>query len=131
MCNSQNALNSNLETFSNWVYQWKLQFNSDPKKQPNEVIFSCKSDTYIHPPVKFSNNTITKCSHQMHVGVALDSKLAFNIHIEQKIKKCNEIIRLIRKISVSLQIKAFLTIYRSFVRPHLDDGDVLYDKPRN
>ena len=67
----------------------------------------------------------------MHVGVAFDSKLAFNIHIEQKIKNCNEIIGLIRKISVSLQIKAFLTIYKSFVRPHLDDGDVLYDKPHN
>ena len=30
--NSQNALNSDLESISNWAYQWKLQFNPDPKK---------------------------------------------------------------------------------------------------
>ena len=27
--------------------------------------------------------------------------------------------------------KALLTIYKSFIRPHLDHGDILYDKPKN
>ena len=39
-CNLQNALNSDLESISSWAYQWRLQFNPDPKKQANEVIFS-------------------------------------------------------------------------------------------
>ena len=26
---------------------------------------------------------------------------------------------------------ASLTIYKSFIRPHLDYGDILYDKPNN
>ena len=26
---------------------------------------------------------------------------------------------------------SLLTIYKSFVRPHLDDGDVIYDQPNN
>ena len=42
--NSQNALNSDLESISNWAYQLKLQFNSDLKKQANDVIFSRKSN---------------------------------------------------------------------------------------
>ena len=125
MCNSQNALNSDIESISNWAYQWKLQFNPDPKKQER------KSSTCMYPPVKFNNNTITKCPHQKHFGVVLDSKLDFNIHIEQKIKKCNKIIGLITRISVSLPRKALPTIYKSFVRPHLDYGDTLYDKPDN
>ena len=78
-CNSQNA---DLESISNWTYQWKLQFNPHPKKQANEVIFSHKSNTYIYPPVKFNNNTINKCPHQKHLGVVLNSKPDFNIHIE-------------------------------------------------
>ena len=61
--NSQNALNSDLESISNWTYQWKLQFNPDPKKQSNKVIFSCKSNTYMYPPVIFNKNTVTKCPH--------------------------------------------------------------------
>ena len=81
--NSQNALNTDLECISNCAYQWKLQFNPDPKKQANEVIFSCKSNTYMYPPVKLNNNTIAKSPHQKHLGVVLDSKLDFNINIEQ------------------------------------------------
>ena len=65
------------------------------------------------------------------MSVVLDSKLDFNLHIEQKIKKCYKLIGIIRRLSVSFPRKALLTIYKSFVRPHLDYGDILYDKPGN
>ena len=48
-----------------------------------------------------------------------------------KFKKCNIIICLIRRLSTTLPRNALLTTYKSFVRPHLDYGDVLYDKPNN
>ena len=40
-------------------------------------------------------------------------------------------IGLIRQLSVNLPRNALLTIYKSFVRPHLDYGDILYGKPSN
>ena len=40
-------------------------------------------------------------------------------------------IGLIRRLSVNLPRNALLTIYKSFIRPHLDYGDILYDKPNN
>ena len=122
--NSQNDLNYELQSISNWTYQWKLQFNPDPKKQANEIIFSRKSNTYMYPPVTFNNNTITK-------WVVLDSKVEFNIHIAQKIKNCNKIIGFIRRLSISLPIKSLITVYKSFVRPHLNYRDILYDKSGN
>ena len=33
-------LNADLEKINQWAYQWKMQFNPDPNKQTNEVIFS-------------------------------------------------------------------------------------------
>ena len=59
--------------------------------------------------------------------------LTFTLNRKQKIKKCNKIIGLplIRRLSVSLPKKALLTIYKSFVRSHLNYGDILYDKPDN
>ena len=36
-----------------------------------------------------------------------------------------------RRLSVNAPRKALLTIYQSFIRPHLDYGDILYDKPEN
>ena len=40
-------------------------------------------------------------------------------------------IGLIRQLSVNLPRNALFTIYKSFIRPHLDYGDILYDKPNN
>ena len=37
--NSENTLNVDLKSISNWAYQWNIQFNTDPKKLANEVIF--------------------------------------------------------------------------------------------
>ena len=130
---SASNLNDDLEKISYWAYQWKMQFNPDPNKQANEVIFSRKtsSNNLSHPPIKFNKNGISKCPHQRHLGIVLDSKLNFNAHVDQKIKKCNRIIGLIRRLSINLPRNALLIIYKSFVRPHLDYGDILYDKPNN
>ena len=116
---SANELNCNLEKVSNWAYQRKMQFNPDPNKQANEVIFSRKSNSFPYPHVKFNENNITKCSYQKHLGIVLDLKLNCNTHIDQKIKKCNKLIGLMKRLSVNLPRSALLTIYKSFIRPHL------------
>ena len=129
---SAKTLNIDLEKINQWAFQWKMQFNPDPNKEANEVIFSRKMNNNLsYPPVKFNGNNITKCSDQKHLGVVLDSKLDFNTHIDQKIKKCNKLIGLMKRLSLHLPRSALLTIYKSFIRPHLDYGDTLYDKPNN
>ena len=106
-----------------------MQFNPDPNKQAGEVIFSRKSNSsnLTYSPVKLNNINITRCSHQKHLGIVLDSKLNFNTHVAQKIKKCNKLIGLMKRLSINLPRNALLTIYKSFIRPHLDYGDILYD----
>ena len=63
----------------------------------------------------------------------IDSNLNFNTHIDQKIKKCNKLIGPIKRLLLvkNLPQKALLTTYKSFIRPPLDYGDILYDKPNN
>ena len=131
--NSANKLNDDLEKISQWAYQWKMQFNRDTNKQANEVTFSCKSDSasVFLPPIKRNNNSIPKCPSQKHLGIMLDSKLNFSSHVDEKIKKCNKLIGLIRRLSVHLPRKVSLTIHKSMIRPHLDYGDILYDKLNN
>ena len=97
-------LNADLEKINQWAYQWKMQFNPDPNKQANEVIFSRKSILHnlSHPPIKFNERIITKCYHHKHLRIILDSNLNFNTHIDQKIKKCNKSIGFIKRLSVNL-----------------------------
>ena len=125
--------NAELEKINQQDYQWKTQFNPDPNKQVNEVTFSRKSISHnlSHPALKINERIITKNNHQKHLGIILDSDLNFNNHIDQKIKTCNKLVGLIRKLFVNLPGNALLTICKSFIRPHLEYGDMLYDKPSN
>ena len=85
---SASKLNDDLEKISYWGYQWNMQFNPDPTKQANEVIFSqnSSSNNLLHPPIKFNKIEISKSLHQKHLGIVLDSKLSLNAHVDHKIK---------------------------------------------
>ena len=60
--------------------------------------------------------------------VILDVKLSFEEQLKNVFKKTNKTIELLRKLSNSLPRQALITIYKAFVRLHLDYGDVLYDQ---
>ena len=51
-------------------------------------------------------------------------------HIQSKMTKCYNI-GIIKRLSVNIPRDALLRIYKSFIRPHLDYGDIIYDKPNN
>ena len=51
--------------------------------------------------------------------------------MKEKIAKANEGIGLIRKLAHILPRQSLLRIYKSFIRPHLDYGDIIYDQPNN
>ena len=67
---------------------------------------------------------------QKHLGLFLDSKLSFFDHINEKIKKATKGVEVIRKMNFLFTRSSLLTIGKSFVRPHLDYGDVIYDQPK-
>ena len=45
-----------------------------------------------------------------------------------RLKKISKTISLLRKLQNNLPRAPLVTIYKSFVRPHLDYGDILYDQ---
>ena len=51
---SQRDLNKYLFIISEGAFQWKMQFNSDPNKQANEVSFSRKPNTNYYIPIKLN-----------------------------------------------------------------------------
>ena len=58
-----------------------------------------------------------------------DEKLSFLDHIDEKIKKATVGVNLMRKLNLLLPRLSWLTVYKCFVRPHLDYGDVIYNQP--
>ena len=61
----------------------------------------------------------------------LDLELNFQEHFENMLNKVNKTIWLLRKLQNTLPRPSLLTIYKSFIRPHLDYGNVMYDQAYN
>ena len=124
-------LNKDFENINKWAQQWKMSFNRDPTKMAQEVLFSKKKSKVIHPSLIFNGKDISRSESQKHLGLVLDSKLNFNMHLKGKFSIINNGIVLLRKLRHSIPRKPLLSIYKTFLRPHLDYCDVIYVKPHN
>ena len=123
-----NKLNRDLEIISTWAYQWKMQFNPDKNKQAIQVIFSQKKDTPVHPSLFFNGSEVVIKAEHRHLGMILNSKLTFLSHIKEAIVKARRGIGIIRFLSKYVARDVLDQIYKLYVRPHLDYGDIIYHK---
>ena len=108
-----------------------MSINPEPTKMAKEVLFSRKKSKVIHPNLTFIGKDVHSSFFQKHLGLVLDSKLNFDMHLKDKISIVNNGIALLTKLRYSIPRKPLLSIYKAFLRPHLDYCDVIYDKPRN
>ena len=108
-----------------------MSFNPDLSKQAHEVIFSWKTSRVDHPVVTFNNSPVACTPCQKHLGLYLDERLHLSDHIKEKISKACKGIGVIRKLHYILPRHSLLTIYKSFIRPHVDYADIIYDQPNN
>ena len=61
----------------------------------------------------------------------LDTKLDFSLHLENVQNKINITIGLLCKLQDTLPRTWLITIFKSFIRSHLDYGDMIYDQVCN
>ena len=98
-----------------------MSFNPGVKKKTQEVIFSRKIKSNIHPSLAFNNNIVSQANSQKHLGITLDFKLTFEEHL------LNVFLHKLQ----NLLPRTTITIYKAFARPHLDYGYTLYDQAFN
>ena len=126
---SANDLNRDLVTISQWAHQWKMEFNPDPSKQANEVLFSCKKTSPDHPQLTFNGSVVQRVDEQKHLGLVLDSNLSFRKHLNEKIIKAKKNLGIIKHLSKYLPLKTLDQMYKALVRSHLDYCDIIYHIP--
>ena len=124
-----NDMNHDLDLISQWAYAWRMSFNPDPQKQAVELTFSRKKIEIDHPAILFNNIPVKKVSEHKHLGIILDSKLSFSAHIKSAISKTRKGIGLLKYLSKYLPRHTLNELYKLYVRPHLDYGDVIYQIP--
>ena len=105
-----------------------MSLSHDLSKRAQEVIFSHILQKISHLSIYFNNNPIEQVSSQKHLGMILDTKLNLQEHIESILTKVNKTIGLLQKLQNILPRGSLLAIIKSFFRPHLDYGDIIYDQ---
>ena len=86
---------------SHWAFQWQMSLNPDIRQIQN------------------------------HLRLFLDSKLDFKEHKKNVLSKVSKTIGLLRKLQKMLTRPPFITIHKSFIKRHLDYGDIIYDQACN
>ena len=59
------------ECMNEWSFQWKINFNPDPNKLAQGVIFTGKSNDIRHPPVIFNDTKVSQSPTQKHLSLSL------------------------------------------------------------
>ena len=128
---SAEILNHDLTRISEWAYRWKMSFNLDPLKQTQEVLFSNKVTKTNHPNIICNGNTEQKSANQKRLGLILNEKLTFNDHITYNLTNVSKLTCSFRKLDHYMLLDSLITIYKSFIRPNLDNADVVFGKHSN
>ena len=118
-------LNRDLETVRLWAWQWQMEFNVE---KTEEVIFSTERRKPFHPQLSMDNIEISLVNEHKHLGMTLDSQLNFQSHTRAAILKARRGIGLIRYLSRYVSRDILNLVYKLYVRPHLDYGDIIYHR---
>ena len=105
-----------------------MSFNPGISKQADEIIFSFKRSIVSHPSLTYNSIPVAQTISQEHLGMQLVEKLNFKEHLNKVESKINKTIGKIRQLQNVPPPSTPLTIYKSFIKLHLDYGDIIYDK---
>lgn len=96
-----------------------MRYNPGLIKKAQRIYFSRKFSKKICK-FTFDGSNVETCSSQKHVGLIMDDKLSFDVHVQTKVSKCYQIIEILRRLPIILSRDALLTLYKMFIRLHLD-----------
>ena len=106
-----------------------MSFIPDPSKQAVEVTFSRKRIAVGHPLIFFNDTPVLTVTQHKHLGLILDAQLSFSAHIQAAICKSRKGIGILHLLSRYLPRKTLNELYKLYVQPYLDYGDISYRIP--
>ena len=99
-------------------------FNPDFNKPAQEIIFSRKKQSHSDQTISLNNIQVEMAFYQKHLGIILDEKLNFKQHV--LFLKLIKVYLYKKMFFHSLPRKSLITIYKAFLSPLIDYGDIIY-----
>lgn len=109
-------VNADLKKYMNWLYCNKLKINSDKTKY---ILFKQKNKITDNITIQMNNVSIEQVSHIKYLGLVVDDKLTWSMHMNYMREKILPIIPALFKHRYYLTKKSKYNVYNAFVLPHL------------
>ena len=116
-------LNNDLARITNWAKTWKVDFN--PLK--TELMTFSNRRNINTRPLSFCGETLVETSQHKHLGVILQNDCKWDNHIYSIIGKIKVHTACLKSYKYRLSRKTLETMYKSFILPHFDYSDVVWD----
>ena len=76
--------------------------------------------------LKLNDEIIPRKQSHRHLGILLDEKLSFTPHVRELVQKTQELINPLKLVSRHLNSSHLEVLFKSFVLPHIDYCDIIY-----
>ena len=110
------AINDNLCRISEWLVSNKIQINVSKTKY---LIYSLRGDMEFMFPVKMGRSVIARENSVKFLGVILDNRLSFSMHIDSISSKISRTLGVLSKISSFVPRRVLVSLYYSLVQPYI------------
>ena len=114
-------INNYLQTIYAWANKWLVSFC--PSK--TESMLVSLMNGRVHPtPVYFGGSPFQEVDSHQHLGITL-TRNVWNIHVENIVNKAGKRVDIMAYLKYRLDRSSLETIYKSFIRPILEYGDIM------
>ena len=109
-------LNKDLRSLSGWLKFKQLKLNTNKTK----FMIISRNRVNENVSVEIDGETIDRVSEIKYLGVIIDDKLKFNVHIDNVIKKIAKKYGILCRLKKELNTFSKIHLYKSIISPHLD-----------
>ena len=121
--NNHITIQKDLLAFLEWSEKWLLKFN---KSKCSVLHMGKNNNRHKYYMDKDHTEELKTTEYEKDVGVTFSGDLKFNKHMNNVIKKGNQITGLIRRSFVYLDRTMLVKLYKSLIRPHLEYANVIW-----
>ena len=123
--NDCQLVQQDIDTLENWSEKWLLSFHPQ-KCKVMRLGKGHPAFTYQMTDREGQKINLTETECEKDLGINIDNKLKFNLHIQKTIAKANQTLGMIRRTFQYLSAKTLITLYKSRVRPIIEYGNTVW-----
>ena len=119
-------LQSDITAINFWVQDNHLSFNVG---KCCTMLVTRRSNSYSNfpPPLFLGNTVLTQVDSVKYLGITLTTDLSWSLHISNINAKTRKLLGLLYRRFYFCSAPALLTLYTSFIRPHLEYASPVWD----